>query len=194
MGHREDLLEGAKRCLLEKGWTRTTARDIVAASGANLASIGYHYGSKDELMGQAYLALIEEWGQRVGELVDEAGLPDEPGARQAALFDAMMRGISENPGFWKTQLEVIGQASHNEKLMEFFSKSMPLGWEGMLELFEGIPEGTGDQELIDSVGWVYSALFAGMWVQHLVSPERTPPGAVVMRSLQRIVEGKVGPA
>ena len=41
MGHREDLLEGAKRCLYEKGYARTTARDIVAASGTNLASIGY---------------------------------------------------------------------------------------------------------------------------------------------------------
>lgn len=49
MGHREDLLEGAKRCLLEKGYARTTARDIGAASGTNLASIGYHYGSKEAL-------------------------------------------------------------------------------------------------------------------------------------------------
>ena len=36
MGHREDLLEGAKRCLLEKGFVRTTARDIVKESGTNL--------------------------------------------------------------------------------------------------------------------------------------------------------------
>ena len=33
MGHKEDLLEGAKRCLLAKGFARTTARDIVAESG-----------------------------------------------------------------------------------------------------------------------------------------------------------------
>lgn len=59
MGHREDLLEGAKRCLLEKGFVRTTARDIVKESGANLASIGYHYGSKDALLAQAYVALAE---------------------------------------------------------------------------------------------------------------------------------------
>ena len=35
MGHREDLLAGAVRCLREKGYGRTTARDIVAASGAS---------------------------------------------------------------------------------------------------------------------------------------------------------------
>ncbi|NHW87893.1 helix-turn-helix transcriptional regulator, partial [Escherichia coli] len=46
MGHRERLLAGARNCLYERGYTRTTARDIVAASDTNLASIGYHFGSK----------------------------------------------------------------------------------------------------------------------------------------------------
>lgn len=41
---------------------RTTARDIVKASGANLASIGYHYGSKDALLTQAFIELISDWG------------------------------------------------------------------------------------------------------------------------------------
>jgi AcrR family transcriptional regulator len=33
VGNREDLIAGAKRCLLEKGYVRTTVRDIAAASG-----------------------------------------------------------------------------------------------------------------------------------------------------------------
>ena len=49
MGHKEDLLDGAKRMLLERGYANTTARDIVAASKTNLASIGYHFGSKEQL-------------------------------------------------------------------------------------------------------------------------------------------------
>jgi len=40
MSHREDLLEGALRALLEKGYARTTARDIVFLSGTNLGSAG----------------------------------------------------------------------------------------------------------------------------------------------------------
>src|SRR5690606_38768776 len=50
MGQRQDLLAGAKRCIAEKGYSRTTARDIPAASGANLAAIGYHFGSKEALL------------------------------------------------------------------------------------------------------------------------------------------------
>jgi AcrR family transcriptional regulator len=50
MGHREALLAGARRCLLERGYARTTARDLVAASDTNLASIGYHFGSNEALL------------------------------------------------------------------------------------------------------------------------------------------------
>ena len=53
MGHREDLLDGAADCLYTKGFGRTTARDVVAVSGTNLASIGYHFGSKDALLTEA---------------------------------------------------------------------------------------------------------------------------------------------
>ena len=65
MGHREDLLEGAKRCLIERGYSRTTARDIVEASHTNLGSIGYHYGTKDKLLLQAMVEMSGELAERM---------------------------------------------------------------------------------------------------------------------------------
>ncbi|MBN1170597.1 MAG: helix-turn-helix transcriptional regulator, partial [Micromonosporaceae bacterium] len=65
MGHREQLLAGAKRCLYERGYARTTARDIVAASGTNLASIGYHFGSKEALLNAAMIDAMTEWGDEL---------------------------------------------------------------------------------------------------------------------------------
>ena len=69
MGHKEDLLAGAKQVLIERGYSNTTARDVVAASHTNLASIGYHYGSLDKcvavfLNGEAIPAPNER-GERV---------------------------------------------------------------------------------------------------------------------------------
>jgi len=75
MGHKEDLLAGAKKCLREKGYANTTARDIVAASGTNLASIGYHFGSKDALMTQAIVEMLGEWGEHFGA-EPAASIPD----------------------------------------------------------------------------------------------------------------------
>ena len=70
MSHRDALLEAARRLILEKGFAATTARDLVSASGTNLGSIGYHFGSREALLGQAMEELFDEFLQ-VGQ---EAGM------------------------------------------------------------------------------------------------------------------------
>ena len=62
MGNREALIEGAKTCLMEKGYTRTTARDIATAAGVSLAAIGYHFGSKDDLLNEAMRQALDRVG------------------------------------------------------------------------------------------------------------------------------------
>src|SRR3712207_1078325 len=65
VGNREKLLAGALKCLHEKGYARTTARDLAAASGANLASIGYHFGSKEALLNEAVAQAVMVWTRSV---------------------------------------------------------------------------------------------------------------------------------
>lgn len=59
--NREKLLEGAIVCLRDRGYAATTARDIVAESGANLASIGYHFGGKEALLNEAVAESTRAW-------------------------------------------------------------------------------------------------------------------------------------
>ncbi|WP_201724813.1 TetR/AcrR family transcriptional regulator, partial [Streptomyces antimycoticus] len=65
MGHREQLMAGAKRCLEERGFARTTSRDIAAAANAPLGTINYHYGSKERLLNAALLESLDEWSEQV---------------------------------------------------------------------------------------------------------------------------------
>ena len=69
MSHKEDLLAGAVACLREKGYAHTTARDIVAASGTNLASIGYHYGSTKALLNAAVLKALDDFGAQMAQAI-----------------------------------------------------------------------------------------------------------------------------
>ncbi|MFB4276371.1 MULTISPECIES: TetR/AcrR family transcriptional regulator [unclassified Nonomuraea] len=90
-GYRERLLAGAVSCLQEKGYAHTTARDLVAASGTNLASIGYHFGGKDALLNEAIATVFEQWTERVEKSVfgAELGSPREMLERaMAELVDA----------------------------------------------------------------------------------------------------------
>lgn len=69
MGNREDLLEGARKAILERGLAKVTARDIATAAGVSLAAIGYHFGSKDRLVTEA---LTEGVGSGIGDRMESA--------------------------------------------------------------------------------------------------------------------------
>ncbi|MFF4404543.1 TetR/AcrR family transcriptional regulator [Streptomyces sp. NPDC001262] len=192
MGHREDLLEGAKRCLLDKGWVRTTARDIVAASGANLASIGYHYGSKDALMLAAFMKMTEEWGESVGRslqgVVRSGVSADE---RNAATWDAVIEGFAANRQFWQVQMEVVGQLDQHPELKKTFAEVLPSGREGMVAIFEGVDDTEVGAEATRTVGSLYHALFIGLWVQWLIDPAAVPKGRDIVEGMRRVLEGRV---
>ncbi|AJT64216.1 TetR/AcrR family transcriptional regulator [Streptomyces chattanoogensis] len=191
MGHREDLLEGAKRCLLEKGYARTTARDIVAASGANLASIGYHYGSKDALMRQAVIASSEEWGAGVGEVPAAADGTADPLERFAAVWDQVLGRIGSEREFIAAQVEVLGLLPRDAGLREAIGEVLPEGNEGLVAIFEGVPDTEVDAESARVVGSFYQALLTGLMVQSLIRPEALPSGRDLAEALRRVTAGEV---
>ncbi len=192
MGHREDLLEGAKRCLLEKGWVRTTARDIVAASGANLASIGYHYGSKDALMLEAFMRMTEEWGEGIGRAMAATAAPDASREEHvAAVFDGIIESFSRDRQFWAAQLEVVGQLDKHPELKRRFASVLPQGREGMVAVFEGVDDKDVPEAASRTAGSVYHALFIGLWVQWLIDPAAVPAGRDIVAGMDRILAGTV---
>src|SRR5262249_9379416 len=64
------LIEGTLSCFEESSTPRITARQIADASGANLASITYHFGSTEALVA---LALEEGFKRWLDELVRQLG-------------------------------------------------------------------------------------------------------------------------
>jgi AcrR family transcriptional regulator len=73
VGNREALLAGARQCLFEPGYARTTARDIAAAAGVSLAAIGYHFGSKEALLNAAIIEATIEWGEQLERVLQGRG-------------------------------------------------------------------------------------------------------------------------
>ncbi|MGW8352658.1 TetR/AcrR family transcriptional regulator [Streptomyces wedmorensis] len=176
MGHKEDLLEGAKRCLLEKGYGRTTARDIVAASGTNLASIGYHYGSKDALLQQAFLALTEEWGEQVSVPDGPEGAvppPADPYERFRAMWAQLIGAAEASRPVWKLQTEVVTRLDDDEKLREAIKEPQREGRLGIAEGMLGI-DPAEDPEKARVAGLLLQAMATGVMIQWMVDPDTAP--------------------
>ncbi|MET7544918.1 TetR/AcrR family transcriptional regulator [Streptomyces sp. NBC_01724] len=194
MGHREDLLEGAKRCLLEKGYARTTARDIVAASGTNLASIGYHYGSKEALLNLAFLKVTEEWGELLTKQPDEAGLGD--GAPQAPLdqfrdvWERVIGSYERTRAVWQLQMEVVSRVDSDPELQKALAGPQREGRNGLAENMLGIDPET-DPERARVAGLFCQALLAGVMVQWMIDRDSAPSAQDLTDGLKAVLEGRV---
>jgi AcrR family transcriptional regulator len=175
MGNREDLLAGAKRCLIEKGYARTTARDIAAASGVSLAAIGYHFGSKDALMNQAVFESVGEWGEELQKVLTAQG---EAGAPLLQRFELIMQQILQefagpDRGLWTAQLELVPLAQHNQELRAFLASVQGFAASGLAELFLGI-NAEDDPASARAAGAVLHAFFIGLMAKYFLDPAGMP--------------------
>jgi AcrR family transcriptional regulator len=190
MGHREDLLEGAKRCLLEKGFARTTARDIVKESGTNLASIGYHYGSKDALLAQAYIALVERAtdGFAGAEGEEAAG---EPGSleRFRAVFTNIVSTMSEPGSMWRLGMEVMTMGDKMPEVREQLARAQREGGRAMVAMMTSVPEADVSDETADSLGAFYMTLITGLIAQWTFDPKTAPDAELLTEGLRQVLEG-----
>ncbi|MEU3188106.1 TetR/AcrR family transcriptional regulator [Streptomyces sp. NPDC006923] len=188
MGHREDLLEGAKRCLLEKGYARTTARDIVAASGTNLASIGYHYGSKEALLNQAFVAVAEEWGDSFGPRGSGAEPAGGAPERLAAVWEEVIGAFEQSKALWRLQFEIVSRLEREPELKKALAGPQLSVRHGLARSFQDVdPE--QDPEKARLIGTVYQALLTGVMAQWLIDPETAPGAGELTDGLRAIMAG-----
>lgn len=160
MGNKEDLLAGAKQCLVERGWAHTTVRDIAAAVGVSHAAIGYHFGSREALLTQALVDAVDE----LDGALEGHGALDGP-ARWQALIDS----FTTHRALWVAQLEAVVQAQRSDVVREHLAKGQQQAREGL-------------------GGSVPLALLGGLMLQWLVDPEHAPSGTEVADSLRTLTE------
>ncbi|MFJ3714045.1 TetR/AcrR family transcriptional regulator [Streptomyces sp. NPDC090053] len=194
MGNREDLLAGARRCLEEKGWARTTVRDITAASGGvSMAAIGYHFGSREALLNAALIDAIDEWGTHTGRTLATFGAEGAtPAERYEAMWDRIIESFSTHRTLWLASVEALAQAEHSENLRRYLAGGQAQGRRGLAAILRGVEEDAIDDEAARTLGAVQMALLTGLMTQWLTGPDRAPTGADIVAGLRALVH-IVGP-
>ncbi|TCP56764.1 TetR family transcriptional regulator [Tamaricihabitans halophyticus] len=187
MSQRDDLLAGARKCLVEKGYQHTTARDIAAVSGSHLASIGYHFGSKDALMNLAALEAQDEWGGRISEAVS-ASARAEPSDRLRVALDEFLRSLPVHRPLIVASVQAFAQAEFADEIHEALDQRGAEGRDELAAMLLGIDPEEIDMEAAATVGPVAHALILGFSVQSLVSPDAVPTGEQVVAALRKLVD------
>ncbi len=89
---RDALLAAAARLFREKGYERTTVRDIAREVGLQSGSLFYHFQSKEDMLVAVMAEGIERLLRSAREAVDQAGPPRD---RLAALVRGHLKTLLE---------------------------------------------------------------------------------------------------
>ncbi len=142
---RTQLLDAAERLFAERGFPGTSVRAIADLAGANLAAVGYHFGSKADLLAAVVRRVIEPITAAqtagldrllartpdpqvtdlveafAGPLFDEMPAGDEGGARTSRLIVRIIGDPSEEMRTWTGSAE----DAVRDRYLAAFGRALP---------------------------------------------------------------------
>ena len=187
MGNREALLEGARKCLSEKGYARTTARDIAAASGVSLAAIGYHFGTTEALLNEAVFAGIGQWAEELGRLLaEQAGNDGTVLEKFEAVWTRVIQSFAGYRGVLAASYEIMVRAEEVPEVRRRLAAAMEGARIALAELFTDV-DAQAEPERARQVGSFYYAILSGLMTQWLVDPDSAPSGSDLATALGEVL-------
>jgi AcrR family transcriptional regulator len=175
VGHREQLLIAARRLLEEQGYAHITARDLVSASDTNLASIGYHFGSKAALLNAAIEASFEDWAERLAAFVmsDPNATPLQ---RAGATWVASLDDIPSRRSILQAYVEALAQALRVPELRAQLAGHYQRARTRVAKLVaESLHDGSdADDPRCRAVATLVIAACDGLALQALLDPDNSP--------------------
>ncbi|MGH3312445.1 MAG: TetR/AcrR family transcriptional regulator [Streptomyces sp.] len=178
--NRSQLIEGTLRCLERLPPERITARAIADESGANLASIAYHFGSKDALVTEAAIAGLDRWLAEVaaglGDLADRT--PEE---RYRAASEAVTGTRDSHTGLARHYVTALARAQHDASIRDTLAEGFRRTRPDVAALL-----GLGDDEEGRDAAGLALALFHGLLIQTLLAPDLAIEGERMHRAQVRL--------
>ena len=162
--NRDQLIEATLRCVEKLPPERITARAIADESEANLASIGYHFGSKDDLVTAAVIEGLDRWLEEIERMLGDLYVttPAERFRRAGVVIEETRR---RHTGLAQTFFAAVGKAPHDARVRERLAEGFRKARRAVADLLDLGQDGAG----LDAAGLAL-AQFYGLLLQALLDP------------------------
>lgn len=172
MGNREALLMGAKHCLLERGYARTTARDIASTAGVSLAAIGYHFSSKEALMTEALLLAFDDWARELRGLLNTSVPANaSPIERFESTWARLIDTFETHRSLWVTNMELFAQVNHMPEIRSALGNNLQVARSELASLFLHKDRSGFSEQMAQNIGTFHHVVLSGLIAQWLLDPE-----------------------
>ena len=190
LSNRDALLLAAKKCLLEKGYNRTTARDIASTAGVSLAAIGYHFSSKETLLTEALLLAFDEWDQDLQRAL-RAAIPSSiaPAGRFETIWAKIIATFETHRPLWAANFEIFAQMVSQPEARKIIADKLYLARAGLAAMFLNLDEKAVDQRTVRTIGNFLHVLLSGLILQWLIDPPSALSSKDLTEALRDIAAG-----
>jgi AcrR family transcriptional regulator len=178
--NRANLIEGTLRCLERLPPERITARVIAKESGANLASIAYHFDSKDKLVTEAAITGLDRWLEEVAHGLGDVAA-QEPAVRFRRAGEVIERTRRRHGGLARTFLTALATAQHDERVRELLAAGFARTRPNVAKLLD-----LGEDQAGDDTAGLVLGLFYGLLFQTLLDPALAIEGERMQRAQARL--------
>ena len=180
---REALIAATQSLVAEGGPQAATVRAIAERAGVTAGLIRHYFGSKDELVRAAYVALMDGMTDKGTDALEQVG--DDPAERLAVFVAAALRPPvldSRAVGLWAGYLHQVQAdpgilAKHEASYLRFRDFLQQL----IGDLGRDVPQARLRQEAI-----ACNAVIDGLWLEGSVLPHGFDPGEIVRIALRGV--------
>jgi AcrR family transcriptional regulator len=134
-------------------------------SGANLASITYHFGSKDDLVTEAVIAGLDRWLAEIAR-----GLGDVASQTPADRFRRATEVVEDtrqrHAGLARNFIGALAKAQHDPRVRELLAEGFRRTRPRVAALL-----GLGEDQAGEDAAGLTLALFNGLLLQSLLDPD-----------------------
>ena len=157
--------------MLDKGYNRTTARDIASAAGVSLAAIGYHSPSKETLLTEALLLAFGEWDQDLQKALQTA-VPSHvsPAERFEATWTKIIATFETHRPLWVANFEIFAQMVGQPAARNIIASKVHVARAGLAAMFLNQDESALSAETVRTIGTFHHVLLSGLILQWLIDP------------------------
>jgi AcrR family transcriptional regulator len=163
--NRASLIEGTLLCLEKLPPERVTARAITEESGANLASIAYHFGSKDNLVTEAVVEGLDRWLAEVTASLEKLESRD-PVERYRLAGEAIEASRRRHSGLARNFIGALAKAQHDARVRQLLADGFRRTRPAVASLL-----GLGSDQAGEDAAGLALAQFNGLLFQALLDPD-----------------------
>jgi AcrR family transcriptional regulator len=186
--NRTSLVEGTLRCLERLPAERVTARAIAEESGANLASIAYHFETKDNLVTEAVIEGLDRWLAEIERSLGDVDTRD-PVEKFRLAGEAIATTERRHAALARNFLGALARARHDDRVREMLADGFRRTRPPLASLL-----GLGEDQAGEDAAALVHSLFVGLLFQGLLDQSLAVEGERMERAqvrLLRVLPGRV---